>query len=655
MTKLSFDYETRSACDLPARGAYNYARHPTTTILMAAWAFEGEEPVSWLPGEPCPPRVRQHIESGGTLRAWNVMFEFDIWNQIAVKRHGWPELKIEQVECVMAEAYAQGFPGKLEKSAIALGLEQRKDAKGGRVMKQISQPKKILPDGTIVWWDNAEKFEIVRLYNLQDVRTEMAAGLRLRRLSDDEVQLWIEDARINARGVCIDTAAIAAASTLVDAEKIRLDEEMRAITGNVVAGCTDVKQLTAWLRYREVPDVKGVAQAAIVEMLSRDNLPADCRRALTLRQEAAKSSTAKLPSMAARAGDDGRMRGLFQYHGAATGRWAARGPQLQNVPRPALLHTQEDVEDAIASFSKPDWLRLCYGDPMTVVSDCLRGLLIAAPGNQLVACDYSNIEGRVLPWLAGEGWKLDAFREFDAGTGPDLYLVAVSRGRGITIAESKPFRQEGKVEELAFQFGGGKGAMTTWCEKFGMKMTDGEKEQRKTRWRNAHPAITKFWRKLEDAAIAALQTPGVHRAGRIAYVKKGSFLWCQLPSGRVLCYPYPELHDKETPWGEMRPSLTYMYENINKQWVRGSTYGGSLAENVTQAVARDILVEGLRIVEAAGYPVVMHVHDELVAEVSLSSGKSVDEMSTLLSNAPHWATGLPVAATGWQGQRYRKD
>jgi DNA polymerase len=650
MKPLSLDWETKSACDLPARGAWIYARDATTDILVGAWAFEGEEPVTWLPGESCPERVRQHIEAGGTVRAWNVMFEFEIWNAIAVPKYGFPPLKIEQVECVMAESYAMGLPGKLEKAAVALGLDERKDAKGARVMLQISKPREVSADGTIIWWDDAAKFETLRLYNLQDVRTEMAAGQRLMRLSADERALWQLDHSINARGLAVDIDAIDAGTALVEDEKVRLDEAMRAVTGNVVAGGSDVRQLTQWLRYRKV-ECKGVGAPAIVEILSRDDLPDDCRRALRIRQEAAKTSTAKLPSMRYRAAADNRMRGLFQYHGANTGRWAARGPQLQNVPRPSLLHSMDEIEDAIAHLGDPQYLNMFYGDPMTVVSDCLRSVLVAAPGHTFVCCDYSNIEGRVLPWLAGEEWKLEAFREYDRGEGPDLYLVAVSRGRRISIEASKPFRQEGKVEELAFQFGGGKGAMTTWCEKFGMQMADDEKELRKNRWRTAHLAIVRFWKQLETAAIRAVQEGGVHHAGPIAFKVKGSFLWCQLPSKRVLCYPFPQI-STGTFGG---PQLTYMYESINKQWVRGSTYGGSLAENVTQAVARDILVAGMHACEANGYPIVMHVHDEIVAEVSISAARSVDEMSTLMSNAPHWATGLPIAATGWTGNRYRKD
>lgn len=647
---VSLDWESRGVVDLPKRGLHVYARDPLTDLLMGAWAFAGAEPISWLPGQDCPVALRRHVEAGGTIRAWNAIFEFEMWNAIAVPRYGFPPLHIEQVECVMAEAYAMGFPGKLEKAAVALGLEDRKDAKGGRVMKQITKPRDFAADGSPIWWDDPAKFEIVRQYNLQDVRTEMAAGEKLRRLSPDERRLWVLDQKINARGVKVDVEAITAATRVVTAEKDRLDTEMRQVTGNVVAGCTDVKQLTNWLRYREVGDVTGVGAPAVIELLSRDTLPADCRRALELRQEAAKSSTAKLDAMLLRAASDGRMRGLFQYHGAATGRWAARGPQLQNIPRPTILHDMADIEDAIAHFGNTRYLDVMYGQPMTVLSDCLRSLLIADDGHEFICCDYSNIEGRVLPWLAGEKWKIQAFRDFDAGTGPDLYLVSVSRGRGIPIEEAKPFRQEGKVEELAFQFGGGEGAMTTWCEKFGMVMSDEEKEARKLRWRKAHQAIKAYWRALEDAAIRAVREPGIHRAGRIAYTVKGPALWCQLPSRRVLCYPYPEL--KPGKFGG--DQLTYRYENTNKQWVRGATYGGSLAENVTQAVARDILVHGMRRVEAAGIPIVMHVHDEIVAEVPIGA-LTVDKMSTLMSNAPHWADGLPIAATGWAGRRYRKD
>jgi DNA polymerase len=210
--------------------------------------------------------------------------------------------------------------------------------------------------------------------------------------------------------------------------------------------------------------------------------------------------------------------------------------------------------------------------------------------------------------------------------------------------------------ELALGYGGGVGAFQTMARGYGVRVGDDRAEFFKQRWRGAHPNVVQFWADLERAAIRAVTDGGVHRAGPIAFKVKGSFLWCQLPSKRVLCYHYPQLQDKETPWGKTVQQLTYMSVNgVTRKWERCATYGGSLAENVTQAVARDILVAGMRACEDAGYPVVMHVHDEIVAEVPLSADLDVDKMSTLMSNAPHWAAGLPIAATGWQGQRYRKD
>ena len=255
----------------------------------------------------------------------------------------------------MAMAYAMGLPGSLDGAAAALGIDQRKEEKGSRVMMQLAKPRKINADGSVIWWDDPAKLQILYDYCKQDVEVERALHKRLRELSPDEQELWFLDQRINARGIKVDLPSIAQATALVDAEKARMDQAMRDITGNVVAGCTDVAQLTAWLRYKGV-NTEGVAKAHVTELLSREELPDECRTALQLRQAAAKSSTAKLTAMAERAGPDGRMRGLFQYHGAATGRWAGRGPQLHNVPRPIVLHEQDEIEDVIANFDSARYL-----------------------------------------------------------------------------------------------------------------------------------------------------------------------------------------------------------------------------------------------------------------------------------------------------------
>lgn len=655
MTVLHLDVETRSAADLKVVGLDNYARDPSTDVPCMAFAFDDEpvemyDNVGLYEAEAERHSVLRHVDAGGLVYAHNAAFELAIWNNVLAARYGWPALKPEQMRCTMAMAYAMGLPGSLDGAAAALGIEQRKDAKGARVMLQLAKPRKVEADGTVTWWDDPAKLQILYDYCKQDVEVERALHKRLRELSDDEQALWLLDQRINARGIQIDHDAIDAAIELVTSEKARLDQAMRDITGNVVAGCTDVAQLTAWLRYRGV-SLPGVAKADVVSLLDGD-LPDDCRTALLLRQEAAKSSTAKLTAMRSRAGSDGRMRGLFQYHGAATGRWAGRGPQPHNFPRPTILHEQHEVEDVIAHFGQPEYLRVFYGDPMPLTADCMRGMIVAAPGHTLVCCDYSNIEGRVLAWLAGEKWKLDAFRAYDAGTGPDLYLLAYAKGFRVSVDEAKPFRQVGKVMELALGYGGGVGAFQTMARGYGVKVTDARADELKHAWRGAHQAVVQFWRDLERAAIRAVQEGGIHRAGPIAFKVNGSFLWCQLPSKRLLCYPYPEIH--EGKFGG--PMLTYMSVNgVTRKWERCSTYGGSLAENVTQAVARDILVAGMRAVEAAGHPVVMHVHDEIVLEVPISAAPTVDEISSLMSNAPHWATGLPIAATGWAGNRYRKD
>jgi DNA polymerase len=301
-------------------------------------------------------------------------------------------------------------------------------------------------------------------------------------------------------------------------------------------------------------------------------------------------------------------------------------------------------------------------------------MIVAAPGNELICSDFSNIEGRVLAWLAGEDWKIQAFKDYDNGTGADLYVLSYAKSFGVTLEEALPHRQIGKVQELALGYQGGVGAFQTMAKTYRVTVSDERADELKVFWRNAHPNVVQYWYDLEDGAIAAVHNPRTKftvgaKGSEVIFLKNGSFLWCRLPSGRALCYPYPKVIPIMTPWGAEKEALSYMTvvddstrrkgntisdPNSSGSWQRISTYGGSLAENVTQAVARDLLSEALLRLEEKNIPTIMHVHDEVVVEVPKGT-VTLSEVENVMAVVPAWARGLPLASAGWCGERYRKD
>lgn len=692
---LHVDFETRSTVGLKKAGAYVYAEHPTTDVWCMAYAF-GNGPVEiWRMGEPMPEAVADHISAGGIMYAHNAAFERAIWHHIMTGRYGWIEPTVDQWRCTMSYGYAMALPGKLEHMAAALGSAAQKDMAGHRLMLAMSRPRKRRKgepekdsngQAIIYWRDKPEDVARLHDYCKSDVEAERTSDKRLVRLRPFEQRLWHLDQDINDRGVHVDVELARRMQAIVEHQQAALDAEMARVTDYAVSAGTNVIQLKEFLKARGVElgeklnkktmaYVDTLDKEAIVQILARPDVPDACRRALELRQEASKASVTKVDALLRGMSPDGRARGLMQYHAANTGRWGGRRFQPQNLKRPPEDFDCDGAIDVILRYDTATAvaaLDSMFAAPLDALSYILRGLIKAPPGKKIVAADFTSIEGVVLPWLAGEQFKLDAFRRYIAGKGPDMYIVAASGIYGIPVEQmSKKThpaeRQIGKVAELACGYGGGVGAFQVMAHGYGVKVSDTKADEIKTAWREAHTNVVKFWKALENAALDAIAYPGkVFAAGDIKYRVVGSFLWCQLPSGRALCYPYPAIRPVMTPWGEWKDAVTFKTQpnqsNFRKivddgtntsVWARISTYGGGLAENVTQAASRDLLAEAMFRLEDAGYPIILHVHDENVSEVDEDFG-SVDEYEEIMSELPPWAKGLPVACSGFEGERYKK-
>lgn len=730
MTLLSIDVETRSAVDLKKTGVEPYASDASTDVWCAAYAI-GDGPVDiWKMGAPVPPAIVEHVEAGGLLSAWNCNFEIAIWTHILGPRYGWPVPDLEQWRCSMAAAFAMSLPGSLENAAGAIGLDIGKDMAGRRLMMKMAKPRrprKGEPDG-LYWWDSDDEKERLYAYCKNDVVVERAIRKRLVSLSQSEQDLWFLDQRINKRGVMVDVELCRNARAIVRHVTDGLNREMAEVTDHAVTACSNVSQLKTFVRKRG-HETESLDKEHLAELLTKKLQP-DVRRALELRQEASKASVAKIDALLNAIGADGRVTNLLQFHAANTGRWGGRRFQPQNIRRPSK---ETDVDAAVEIILREptkraaETLELLYGPPITVVSDCLRAMIKAPPGKRLISADYSNIEGRVLAWLARERTKIQAFEDYDAGEGHDVYKITAGNllGKAPGDIDGEERQALGKVPELASGFRGGHGAYikmgaTGETLRQIVKVTkaqtptdrwasaaarfDARKGLTKDEWtalrvvidgwRDRHPATVQYWRDLEDAAFRAVSNPGeIVSVGSIKYRVVGSFLWCQLPSGRALCYCYPTVRWKEMPWpgdksewqafdgdedaareahGSMfrqfdpltgmalvaRPAMKRVvsYKGVDpdtNKWKTLYTYGGKLAENVTQAVARDVMADAMKRLEAVGYPVVLTVHDEIVAEVDEDFG-GVEEFTEIMTELPDWARGLPVAAAGWIGERYRK-
>jgi DNA polymerase bacteriophage-type len=652
---LHRDYETRSRAILKTVGAHQYAADPSTEITCIAFAVDGEPVRLWTPGDAIPAEfITAAADPAWLVAAHNDAFEAAIEIRILGPRYGFPLVPINRHRCTMAMALAAGLPARLDHLADALELANRKDGAGQRLMLQMSKPRRAHKDedqGQIYWFEDQERLDRLYAYCRQDVEIERELFTQLPALSAAEQRLWELSTTINIRGFRVDRALATAARKIAEAAAPELDAELAEITAGAVTSIGQIARLQAWLTERGCPletlDRKTVAQA-----LEADNLPANVRRVLELRAGGAQSAAKKIGALLARAGEDDRIRGAFRFHGAATGRWSGDGFQPQNLKKAKV----DAVDAAIAAISTGDYahVRGLYPKPLAIIGDCTRSMICAAPGHTLIGADFSSIESRVLAWIAGEEWKLDSYRRFDPTHDPrdEPYCVTackIFRVPDGSYTKDSPERSTGKTCDLAFGYMGG---LAAWRKFEPERFTDDEVKQFLREWRASHPRIKAFWYNIDRAAVTAMLERGrVVRCGAVAFRANGSFLALKLPNGRKLLYP------QSRSIGDSQRQHIVFADNAGGRFTDcrngQGAYGGLWTENVVQAISRDLLAEAMLRIEVAGYPIVLHLHDELVAEVPEGFG-STDEFSHLMTRRPAWALDLPIAASAWTGKRYCK-
>ena len=652
---LHRDCETRSRALLKLVGTHKYAADPSTEILCVAYAVDDDPVQLWLPDDPVPPEFIEAAHNPSwAVAAHGDHFETAIERHILAPRFGFPLVPLERHRCTMAIALAVGLPARLDRIALALELSNRKDAAGERLMHQMSKPRRAHKDedpDRVYWFDDQERLDRLYEYCRQDTEVEREIYRRLPPLSPTEQAIWELSSVINERGFRVDRVFAEAARKIAQAAAPEIDAELANITGGAVTGINQIAKLLAWLQEHGCT-LQKLDKGAIERQLERaDDLPLPVQRVLELRLGGAQAAVKKINALLARAGDDDRIHGAFRYHGTATGRWVGEGFQPQNLKRPVV----EDLPAAIAAVSTGDYeqMRKLYPRPLSVLGDCSRSMIIAGPRQVLIGADFGAIESRVLAWVAGEEWKLDSYRRFDATHDPSDEPYRVTAGK-IFHAEpgsiAKEQRNVGKVCDLAFGYMGG---LAAWRKFESKRFTDAEVEQFKIEWRAAHPAIKRFWYAVDRAAWTAVRERGcVIRCGPVAFKSVGAFLQVKLPSGRKLSYPQPRVLIQDE-----RNQAVLFSDNAEGQFkdcrFGQGAYGGLWTENIVSGIARDILVEAMLRIEAAGYPITLHVHDEIVTEVPEGFG-SLEEFTHLMTRKPAWALDLPIAAKAWSGPRYCK-
>ena len=646
---LSIDLETYSDVDLPNCGVYRYVEGDFH-ILLFAYAFDDEETkcVDMACGEQLPAEVVDAIHNENIIKsAWNAQFE-----RICLSKYFGTQLSPDSWQCTMVWAASLSLPLKLATAAQALKTAQQKDAVGERLIRYFSipcKPTKANGGRTRNLPEHApDDWKLFKSYCIQDVETERDIRRRLEKfpLMPQEWDYYHMDQRINDRGILIDRELVQQAIIC----NMSLSEEMTkrayALTG--LENPNSVSQLKGWLEERgiEVDSLGKKNVASLITDLDRHSADGEALDMMKLRLQMAKSSVKKYQAAERYICQDGRAHGLFQFSGAnRTQRWAGRGIQLQNLPQNHIA-TLDEARDLV-KLGCFDMIEVLYGNTPDILSQLIRTMLIPKDGCEFIVADFSAIEARVLAWLAGEQWRLDAFK-----AGQDIYCASASQMFGVPVVKhgiNGELRQKGKVAELACGYGGGSGALISMGA-LDMGLKEDELPDIISSWRDANPEIVKFWYAVEKAAIETVKDHNDRSVGRIGFQFSANTLWIVLPSGRRLAYIKPKLQPNR--FGRM--ALTFEGLGANNKWTRGETYSGKLTENITQATARDLLAEAMRRMELAELGIVGHVHDEVILEVPKGQ-YTVDDVCNIMNQNPAWADGLPLSSAGYTGNYYFKD
>lgn len=655
--RLFVDIETFSSEPIKS-GAFKYMESPDFEILLIAYAWDGG-PVEVLdliskqgPGDWTDWQQDQDLQ---TIRhaltdpcvvkvAHNSAFE-----RGAFARWLGQYMPPDQWEDTMILAAMNGLPMSLDDVGAALQLRDQKIKEGTLLINYFCKPcKATIANGgrTRDLPEHApDKWERFIEYCRRDVEVCQAIWQKLHRfpIPDWERRVWALDARINERGVLVDTELAESAIALDEAFKADHIDELRRITG--LDNPNSVAQLKDWLTGVGV-EVDSLSKATIAEL--KQKLPdPTTRRVLELRQLLGKTSTKKYEAMTTTACGDHRVRGLLQYYGAGrTGRWAGRLVQVQNLPQNHL--DQIDKVRELVRARDLETLEMLYDSVPDVLSQLIRTAFIAKPGHTFLVADYAAIEARVIAYLAGEKWRMDVFAQ-----GGDIYCSSASQMFKVPVEKhgiNGHLRQKGKVAELACGYGGGVGALKAFgADKMGL--SEEEMQQIVDQWRQASPTIPRFWRDTENAAKRALENPG--RAYTlpcgVKYLRDADALRCRLPSGRILTYWGAQIGDHNG-----RPSVLFMGQNqTTRKWERTETWGGKLVENIVQAVARDCLAVALLRLDEAGYKICFHVHDEVIVEAP--AGSRWEDVAEVMGRPIDWAPGLLLRGDGYETKFYMKD